>query len=177
MDSSEIKKIIKNSKPIYESSCGANNGLIKMQGLNEKFEDGDFYIKLVYGGDFDVLIYKFEKPNEQLDLLIGVNCVYKKDIKLKQFIETFGRPAVVTQNKIIYWDKYETKYLEEKYFEKSLKDINYQEINLHKMLFNLIFKKQWSDFIRYSILNNDGNFFLELVEFNDSYFLIDVFTS
>lgn len=103
--------------------------------------------------------------DDEIDLIklniyieINENNIIDNNIKnLKLFCKTFGKPKIFTKEHIIYEEyEYKCEYLyENDWFKIPLKDNN----------------------LRHKCVYYDGNFIIQIIEFEDEYYVIDMNTS
>lgn len=187
--------ILNNTNRIYRSTAGETTEQNSYDICVNEIYNEKYYIKLDSWGDFEISIYKITKPNNIIKMLMDDQIDFiklniyveicennkidnnKKNLKL--FCKTFGKPIIFTKEYLIYdEDEYKCKYLyKNDWYKTPLKDKNFENIKPYKIIFYKIFNKFYNDNLRHKCVYYDGNFIVQIIEFEDEYYVIDMNTS
>jgi len=180
-----LKKIFVDCEKVYYTDTyNYKNNFFSLENIklnkNEKTYK-TIFIKLVGYGDYELSIYKINKPNIYItDLMKKIESkqIIKQYNQNKSFIpQTFEKMCELLNIGIeAYLDNECSKEQKIVIENNFVFDISYEKINLYKLTFRNIFCHKYLDIVNYKIIG-DGNFSLGVFEFIDSYYIIDYQTS
>lgn len=200
----------------YTDASNHKNNIYKLENIkqnqNEKNEK-TLFIKLAGYGDYQISIYKVDKPNNFIKKLMGkfyeaqmekINSYLLRNIHLelvknrlqynnlyeyekikkqnnqnKSFVpQTFEQMCVLLGLEIRIYSNIDCEYKNKIIIKDNIVfDMSYKPINLYKLMHNIIFNHKYSSMINYKIIKDDGNFIIVIIEFQNSYYIIDYSTS
>jgi hypothetical protein len=185
---------LKYNKIYYTSSDNYENNIHSLENTNQNKKEKTLFIKLEGYGDYQISIYKVNKPNNFISKLM--NKIFKKQLELESELELKKNKIyfnnvneykkIKNQNKLYVLQNFEKMCTLLKLDIQIYTDINCDKknktclnksIDIYELMFEIIFNYKYSDMINYKIIKDDGNFILVIFEFKKSYYIIDYSTS